>query len=267
MVSANTILGKLSPFLNQQSVVVENQGVNDIISGILETHNKYQKEYDKIYPYFIGSDLYETSKNIFDFLKKNVPYSIESNELQFLKSPASIISTPSDCKSYSLMACGLADSIRRNTGEDIEVLYRFASYDPFDKIPQHVFCVVRGDGEEFWIDPVLNKFDEKKQPYFFKDKNINKMSLVGLSGFSNENINDNSNMGSTFTDIFEKVLNKTPDIINASRDGMPSGGSSSSNQYRYIPPPPSSESTGMSTNTILLIAVAGLGIYFLTKKK
>jgi len=260
MVSANTILGKLSPFLNQQSVVVENQGVNDIISGILETHNKYLKEYDKIYPYFIGSDLYETSKNIFDFLKKNVPYSIESNELQFLKSPASIISTPSDCKSYSLMACGIADAIRRNTGEDIEVLYRFASYDPFDKVPQHVFCVVRGDGEEFWIDPVLNKFDEKKQPYFFKDKNINKMSLVGLSGVYD---NSNDSMGSTFTDIFEKVLNKTPEIITAIKPGQPSYGGG----YSQYQPTQQSASTGMSTNTILLLAVAGLGIYFLTKKR
>ena len=40
MISKNSILGKLTPFLNQQNVVVENQGVNDIISGILETHNK-----------------------------------------------------------------------------------------------------------------------------------------------------------------------------------------------------------------------------------
>jgi hypothetical protein len=47
MVSANTILCKLTPFMNQQSVVVENQGVKDIIGGILDTHKKYQKEYEK----------------------------------------------------------------------------------------------------------------------------------------------------------------------------------------------------------------------------
>jgi len=262
MISKNTILGKLTPFLNQQSVVVENQGVNDIISGILETHNKYLDEYDKIFPYFIGSDLQETSKNIFDFLKKNVPYYIESNELQFLKSPSSIVSTPSDCKSYALFSCGLADAIKRNTGEDIEVIYRFASYDPFDKVPQHVFCVLRGDGEEFWIDPVLNKFNEKKQPYFFKDKNVSKMSLVGLSGVY-ENSNDNDQIGSTFTDIFEKVLNKAPEIITATK-GSPSYSGGGYSQYQ---PTQQTTSTGMSTNTILLLAVAGLGIYFLTKKR
>ena len=260
MVSKNTILGKLTPFLNQQNVVVENQGVNDIISGILDTHNKYVEEYDKIYPYFIGKDLYETSKNIFDFLKKNVPYYIESNELQFLKSPSSIISTPSDCKSYALFSCGVLDAIKRNTGEDFDILYRFASYDPFDKVPQHVFCVVRGEGEEFWIDPVLNKFDEKKQPYFFKDKNINNMSLVGLSGV---NSTQSQGVGSTLTDIFDSVLKAAPGIITATRP-TPSFDDRGYSQYQ---PTQQHASTGISTNTILLFAVAGLGIYFLTKKK
>ena len=259
MITKNTILGKLTPFLNQQNVVVENQGVNDIISGILDTHNKYLNEYDKIYPYFIGSDLQETSKNIFDFLKKNVPYDIESNELQFLKSPSSIVSTPSDCKSYALFSCGVLDAIKRNTGEDFDIIYRFASYDPFDKVPQHVFCVVRGEGEEFWIDPVLNKFNEKKQPYFFKEKNVNKMSLVGLSGV---NSTQNEGVGSTLTDIFDSVLKAAPGIITATKPQPDYGGGS----YQYQPMQQTA-STGISTNTILLIAVAGLGFYFLTKKK
>jgi hypothetical protein len=259
VISKNSILGKLTPFLNQQNVVVENQGVNDIISGILETHNKYLDEYDKIYPYFIGSDLQETSKNIFDFLKRNVPYDIESNELQFLKSPSSIVSTPSDCKSYALFSCGVLDAIKRNTGEDFDIIYRFASYDPFDKVPQHVFCVVRGEGEEFWIDPVLNKFNEKKQPYFFKDKNVNKMSLVGLSGVG---YTQNEGVGSTLTDIFDSVLKAAPGIITATKPQPSYGGGS----YQYQPTQQTA-STGISTNTILLFAVAGLGIYFLTRKK
>ena len=259
MISKNSILGKLTPFLNQQNVVVENQGVNDIISGILETHNKYLDEYDKIFPYFIGSDLQETSKNIFDFLKRNVPYDIESNELQFLKSPSSIVSTPSDCKSYALFSCGVLDAIKRNTGEDFEIIYRFASYDPFDKVPQHVFCVVRGDGEEFWIDPVLSKFNEKKQPYFFKDKNVNKMSLVGLSGIDST---QNEGVGSTLTDILDSVLKATPGIITATKPQPDYGGGS----YQYQPTQQTAN-TGISTNTILLLAVAGFGIYFLTRKK
>jgi hypothetical protein len=259
MVSRNTILGKLTPFLNQQNVVVENQGVNDIISGILDTHNKYQSEYDNIYQYFIGNDLYETCNNIYNFLKKNVPYYIESNDLQYLKSPSSIISTSSDCKSYALFSCGIAEAIKRNTGEDFDVIYRFASYDPFDKVPQHVFCVIRGDGEEFWIDPVLDSFNEKKKPYFFKDKNVKNMSLVGLSGV---NPQQKQAVGNTITDIFNSVLKATPDIITATKGTQVQRGGVSN---QYMPPP--KQSSGFSTNTLLLLAAAGLGIYFLVKRK
>ena len=72
MINKNIILGSLNPFLNKENVVIENQGVNDIITGILKTHNKYKSEYDKLYQYFVGYDLQETSKNIWNFLKKNV---------------------------------------------------------------------------------------------------------------------------------------------------------------------------------------------------
>ena len=264
MISKNTILGKLTPFLNKESVVVDNQGVNDIITGILKTHSKYLTEYDKIYPYFIGSDLQETSKNIFSFLKSNVPYFIESNDLQYLKSPASILSTTtgsnggSDCKSYALFTCGVMDAIRRNTGEDIEINYRFASYDPFDKVPQHVFCVVRGEGEEFWIDPVLGKFNEKKQPYFYKDKNVNKMALVGLSGVQSQQ----QKVGS-ITDIFNSILKATPDIIKA----LPSGQQTQYPTTPYYQAPQTQTSTGISTNTLLLIGGVGIAAYFLLFKK
>jgi hypothetical protein len=183
--------------------------------------------------------------------------------LQYLKSPSSIISTPSDCKSYALFSCGIAEAIKRNTGEDFDVIYRFASYDPFDKVPQHVFCVIRGDGEEFWIDPVLDSFNEKKKPYFFKDKNVNNMSLVGLSGVYPQ---QNEGLGKTsVTEILEQVFKGAPSIIDSFKG----------NQQRGATPPPPpyrgqsdnfDSNEGISTNTILLLAAAGLGIYFLVKK-
>ena len=39
MINKNIILGSLNPFLNKENVVIENQGVNDIITGILHTIN------------------------------------------------------------------------------------------------------------------------------------------------------------------------------------------------------------------------------------
>jgi len=258
MVSKNIILGILPPFQNKQSVILENQNVSDIITGILNTHNKYAKQYDKIYRYFIAEDLEQTGRNIFDFLKAHVPYFIESNEFQYLKSPASIVSTKGDCKSFALFSCGILDAFRRNENPDLEVSYRFASYDPYNKTPEHVFCVVKEYGKEYWIDPVLDRFNQRKEPYFYKDKKLNTMALVGLSGI--ENANDQ--IGSIdWGKLIEIGIKTTPDIINVTKGGqgggMPQGG--------YIPQP-IQQSSGISTQTMLLVGAGAIALILLFRK-
>ena len=52
MVSVNTLISKLEPFLGKKDVIIYNQDTTDIIDGILNNHQKYQSEYDKIYRYF-----------------------------------------------------------------------------------------------------------------------------------------------------------------------------------------------------------------------
>lgn len=274
MVSRNLILSKLQPFLNRQEVVIENQGVNDIITGILTTHNKYKSEYDKIYIYFVDDDIEETCRNIFEFLKQNVPYFIESNKTQFLKSPASILSTKSDCKSYALFSAGILSALLRKENGNFEVYYRFASYDPFDKTPQHVFCVVKTKGKEYWIDPVLDRFNQRKEPYFYKDKKVNDMALVGLSGTNlkmfpdvesdvNYDESDNGQIGADWSSILDTVLKSAPSIITATQGNKgytPSGG-------YYIPPVQQQQQSGISTNTLLMIGGAGILAYLLFRKR
>ena len=85
------------------------------------------------------------------------------------------------------------------------------------------------------------------------------MSLVGLSGVG---YTQNEGVGSTLTDIFDSVLKAAPGIITATKPQSDYG----SGSYQYQPTQQTA-STGISTNTILLFAVAGLGIYFLTRKK
>ena len=276
MVNKNIILGILPPFQNKQSIILENQNVSDIITGILNTHNKYAKQYDKIYKYFIGKDLEETGKNIFDFLKANVPYIIESNEFQYLKSPAAIVSTnKGDCKTYALFSCGILQAFARNQNPDLEVLYRFASYDAFNKTPEHVFCVVREYGKEYWIDPVLNKFNERKEPYFYKDKKLNNMALVGLSGIeiNNDQIGafdfsdlsgDSGSGGIDWSNLLNTALKTVPTIISATKGG--GSGSGSGNLQVPPPPPPPAQSTGISTNTMLLVGAGAIALILLLKK-
>jgi hypothetical protein len=181
--SKNFILQKLSPFRNYKKVITTEQSTKDIVNGIVDTHYQWDSEYDKISKYFLGENVEETAKNVWEFLKNNVPYYIESSANQTLRSPAAIVSMAADCKSYSLFSNGIFSSLQRKGLMNVPVAYRFASYKDNVKEPGHVFSVLYpGTKNEIWIDPVLDRFNDKsKQPTFFKDKKV-KMSLIALSG-------------------------------------------------------------------------------------
>ena len=269
LIDKRTLAGKLSPFINEQRVIIDNQGVNDIISGMLNTHDRYKSEYDKIYKYFEGTTIEQTCRNIWNFLKQNVPYGIESENYQYLKSPSSILNTKnSDCKSYCLFSGGLMSALQRNTGADIDVTFMYASYDPFDNTPEHTFCVVKEGNKEYWIDPVLNKFNQRKEPYSYINKKLKKdnMALIALAG-----INQNKQIGKIdWNQLFQGVVSSAPSIISASRRGAGGGytpsGFPSSTGTPYTQPEQPVEK-GISTNTILLIGGAAVVAYLLFKKK
>ena len=182
MVSKSAVLKKLAPFNNYKRVVSSDQTVTDIIDGIVDTHYQWQKEYDKISDYFVGESELETARNIWNFLKSNVPYYIESTSNQTLRSPSAIVAMPGDCKSYALFANGVLDSLNRKGILQVPLAFRFAGYKDSTREPQHVFAVMYpGTKKEIWIDPVLARFNEKRQPSFYKDKKI-KMALIALSG-------------------------------------------------------------------------------------
>jgi hypothetical protein len=178
-----TILNELQPLQGTKNVIVENQSTGDIIEGILETHKRYQNQYDKIYKYFVGSSLNDTCNNIWQFLKDNVKYYVEPQKLQTLRSPAAILSKAADCKSYSLFANGILDAYRRNENKNFDVCYRFAGYTKPKRI-EHVFSVcIDKKGNEIWTDAVLKDFNDKFTiPVYFRDKKINNMALVAMAG-------------------------------------------------------------------------------------
>jgi uncharacterized protein YuzE len=190
MISREQILKQLPPFYNRRDILVNDQDVADIITGILTTHAQYGSQYDKIAPYFIGANNYQTGANIWHFLKNNVRYKVEPESSQMLKAPAAIVTgsingrtNTSDCKNMSLFTGGVLAAINRAGGR-INWCYRFASYKLWDKIPQHVFCVINPDTKnEIWIDAVLPTYNNKKQYHYKIDKQPNNMSLIALSGF------------------------------------------------------------------------------------
>jgi len=279
MISKSLLIGKVSPYQGKQHIIVDNQDTIDIIEALINNHYKYRKEYDKIYTYFDGGNVEETGYNVWKFLKDKFVYIPEPEKLQIIHSPGSILASDTvgiDCKAFTTWSAGIMDAYRRNTGKNFEIFYRFASYDPFDKTPQHVFCVVKDKGIEYWIDPVLDQFDEKKQPYYYKDKKIKNMALVAMSGIPNSMkdynqnfVNHDSKIGSIdWTDIFNNIIEKTPDIIKSTQPTPGGYGGNNPNINKYYPgTTPPETSSGISTNTILLIGAAGLAAYFIFSKK
>lgn len=182
-ISKKTIVAALPPFRNQRQVIKQRQGTKDIINEIGTIHNEYEPDYDLIYKYFDTGDIYSTSQGIWNFLKYNLTYNAESGSDQTVKSPSAILHPGEkiDCKHYSLFTGGVLDAIRRNEGDNWQWFYRFASYDKNVKIPAHVFVVVNDGGNEIWIDPVLDSFNQKKQPTYIEDYQpmLSKISGIG----------------------------------------------------------------------------------------
>lgn len=181
MPARNTIINRLPAPVNNSVIIEENQTVADIMSTMVYMHNKNERYYDKICSIFLGPTIQDTCENLWDFCKANIPYEVETENLQTVKSPQRILKDAGegfghDCKHYASFIGGVLDGLRRK-GEKISWVYRFAGYKLFDTSPGHVFVVVKTKGREIWIDPVLDYFDEKKKYQFAVDKNI--MSSLG----------------------------------------------------------------------------------------
>lgn len=170
------LLGALPAFKDQWILIHPKQSVKDIIREVLESHQEFAPLYDRIALYFDADSIEEICTNIYDFLKKNIRYKEEKEEDQTTATPAGILSRCyGDCKHYSTFAGGVLDGIKRLTGKNIKWNYRFASYDPFNKSPHHVFTVVHDGPDEIWIDPTPGS--DHNEPVWQVDKKVSTMAL------------------------------------------------------------------------------------------
>jgi hypothetical protein len=175
------LLQKLS-FGGKREIITNDQSANDIISAMLVAHTKYQKDYDLIADQFYAGSAKATAKKLFDFLKRNINYKVESVNNQLIMSPGAIISlAQNDCKNFALFINGVLHSLKRRGIINNKILYRFVSYNLLDPTPHHTYAVmIDSNGDEINIDPVLNTFNEKKLFY----NKIDKMPLYAISGVS-----------------------------------------------------------------------------------
>lgn len=180
------LLQKISPYNANKNLIVSNQTTGDIITGIIEMQQKYCNDYKKLLPYFEADNLEDTANNVFEYLKNNFKYVIESENLQSLRSPSAIISTGKkigiDCKQYSLFFAGILSEYIKKYNLKNKLYFRFAGYE--GKPIGHVFVYFLDDNKnEIWCDCVLNYLNDRSiEPTKYKDKIINNMALITISG-------------------------------------------------------------------------------------
>lgn len=200
--NVTAMLGRLSPYRGNVETATYRQGTKDIIREIEKCHHEHAAEYDKIADQFSRNSPPEIAGALWKFLKTNVRYSVEPADRQSVKSPAAILASGkyksgNDCKHYALFAGGILDALRRK-GKNIEYVYRFVNYRLLETDPQHVFIVLKHNGREIWIDPVLDSFNEKKPYINGIDKKIKsgKMPVYKISGIEEFDVVENYGMPS-----------------------------------------------------------------------
>jgi len=181
MVTRDTILGVLPPFKDQWTLLHPEQSVKDIVHEVLNGHDDFSENYDRIALYFDSDDLNKVCSGLYEFCKRNLEYVEEKEAEQTVASPGALLSRGHcDCKGYSNFCGGVLSALNRG-GKKIKWNYRFASYDPMNKSPHHVFIVVHDNDSEIWVDPTPGS--EGKQPLWQVDKKINDMALYKISGY------------------------------------------------------------------------------------
>jgi hypothetical protein len=168
----NYLLKKIGAELPQARMVVDDQDAWDIMNRMLLKHKSCACDYSKIAPDFEVGDTYDICRALWDFCKKNIAYSEESINKQYVSSPQTILTRGyCDCKGYALFIGGILDALNR-VGYNIKWKYRFASDDLENEIPGHVFIVVEDRAQEIWVDPVLNSFNEDHFFPYWQDRKI-----------------------------------------------------------------------------------------------
>ena len=96
----------LPPSTGSRVLLNANQTTADIIRALVLNHKINVIQGKKIARYFEGDTDRETARNIWEFLKYNIPYKVEPGERQTIKSLSRIISDArggfgSDCKHFA----------------------------------------------------------------------------------------------------------------------------------------------------------------------
>lgn len=170
--------GLIRPPKSEDDKITYRQGsTQDIISTVLFADKKaawYTEEFAQTLP---SGSLKQTCRNIWSFVKTNIPYVLDVQGKQWIKSPGRLWKEKAgDCKSFSVFTA----SCLRNLG--IPYGYRFASYRP-DPTPTHVYLYVPlTNGQELILDSVWDGPFNTQKEYTFKQDYMINANGIGFIG-------------------------------------------------------------------------------------
>lgn len=162
-----------------EETVNRNGSVSDTVQSMAEVIKHYHWQAAKIAPLMKGATLYDTCRNIWEFLFKHIRYNEDTPNKEELRTFARSFAqrrTGIDCDDFSIGAGSILYCL------NIPFLIRIARYAGVNHF-QHVYIVVPDTGKRpIIIDAVLDNFDQEKPTAEFKDTLI--MSNTNLNGIN-----------------------------------------------------------------------------------
>ena len=153
------------------TVVKRNASNSDLQRAIEAVIPQATKQAASFASRYKGKDEAATCKNIFDYLKNSINYKADGANQQ-VRLPSGLMRTKQgDCKSYSVFT----SAILSNLGIPHKLVY--ASYDPKDPTPSHIYVVT---DKGCIIDAVYGKFNAEKKATYKKYKNMNISYIAGV---------------------------------------------------------------------------------------
>lgn len=195
--------------------VKRNGSVYDTVNEMRKIIKHYHWQASKLAPVLKGKNLYDTCKNIWDFLFYHIRYNEDTpgkEELRTLSRTFAERKTGVDCDDFSI-ACGC---ILRQL--NIPFYIRIARYDGKNYF-QHVYIVVPVKEKQYiTIDGVLDEYDAEKTPSETKDflvmntNNLNGIDISVLGGIEDETRNEIAGIlsGADFKEVTEMEGLGTP---------------------------------------------------------
>jgi hypothetical protein len=181
-VSKADLLRVLPPYKDEWVTVVGTQDVHDIIKDMLHCHYEFAGYYDLIAPYFDKGNLLSICEQLKSFCEDNIRYKEETEGLQTTALPTGFLTRGyGDCKHYASFIGGVLGALQR-LGHTIDWSYCFASYDPLEPTPYHVFVVVNINGEQYFVDPTPGA--DAKTPFWVDNRKVKMIASKKIAGLS-----------------------------------------------------------------------------------